>query len=117
MQNEVRRGVTQAKLNEDAANWFLAEIFLAAAGIGFWAKSWWVFGGVLFALLIASWIPRLAAILAVGFTLFWAAVGWEIGRSIGNLGASVVLAILGLLIAGGLHMSAIEWIQDVNAER
>lgn len=110
---DVRKGITQAKFNEDASNWLFFEIFFISIVFGFIFKSWWVFGGLLFGMMGLLLFRKIAVIFMVVLTIFWAFVGFMIGMQWG-LGASVVLAILALLITGGFHIGALEWIDDIN---
>jgi len=112
MQGQTERGATNAQLEDVAGTALVGETLLAAAGIGYWAHSWWVFGGALLVGYLALTRKPLAGLLAVIMTLFWGAVGWEIGRNIGDLGAIVVLTALGIIVGGVIHAGIIKWFVD-----
>jgi hypothetical protein len=111
---EVRRGVTQAQVNEVGANLLYLEIFATAVITGLLNRSWWVFGGTLFALLVAAVVRPLAILLAAAYTIFWGSLGFRIGQEIGQDGAPVVLAALVGFIAATLHWAGIEWTRDMS---
>lgn len=111
---DVRRGITQAQFNKDASNLLFIEIFAISIVGGFYYKSWWVFGGILFIMLAMLGIRFLAIILLVALSLFWGGVGWYIGSYFWETSAAVVVGIIALLSSGGMHMSALEWVEDLN---
>lgn len=113
---DVRKGMTEAKFNEENASILFGEIGLIAIGLGLFAQSWWVFGGVLLGLLLAILIPGIAIVLMVAFSLAWGAIGYAIGTLFDSFGASVVLCIIGFLFGLGVHLSALEWAQDVGTK-
>ena len=115
--NDVRRGVSQAKYNEDAAKFVIWEILVASIILGVKLESWWMFGISLIVSFVIINIKPLAGVFGFLFSVLWAVVGWAIGEAIGNTGASVVLSVLAFLISMRLHMAAFEWVQDINADR
>jgi len=110
----VRKGMTNAKFNEENSNILFGEIFIIAIGLGLFAQSWWVFGGVFLGLIISLFIPKVSIILMIAFSLCWAVIGYGFGSLFGSVGASIVLSILGLISGLGLHFSALEWAQDLK---
>ena len=54
---QVRKGVTNSKFNEDNSGVLVGEIFIIAAIIGLAEQSWWYFGGILLGLSILLSIP------------------------------------------------------------
>lgn len=110
---DVRRGITQAKFNEDASNWLFFEIFFISLILGLISKSWWVFGGLLFGMMGLLFSRKMAIILMIALTIFWAFVGYTIGAYWG-FSASVVLAALALFCVGGLHLGALDWMKDMK---
>lgn len=110
----VREGVTKAKFNKENSKVLFGEIFLISVGVGFYYKSWWAFGGTLLGLIIASFIKPIAILLMILLALGWGLVGYFIGAFFNSLPASVVLGIVGLLAGGGLHMSAMQYVRDIQ---
>lgn len=111
---DVRRGNTQAAFNDSAMNWLSFEILFISIAVGFITQSWWVFGGLLIGMMIITWIRKLAIILCILLSLSWSVGVFIIGLNLGGYGAAFVLSILALLITGGFHIGAIEWIDDIN---
>lgn len=111
---DVRRGNTQAEFNDTASNWLFFEVLFISVAVGLTTQSWWIFGGVLFGMLIMTWVRKLAIVLTVILTLLWTTIGFAIGFGFWGWGAGLVLGILALLITAGLHASAIEWIDDMD---
>lgn len=110
---EVRKGVTQAKESESGANFLFGEIFLVAVASGLLSSSWWVFGGVLLGTILLLLNKALRRLLLIILTIGCGTVGWLIGELFGSLGASVVLAIIAMLVSGGYHFYAVRWIKDI----
>ncbi|OQC14413.1 MAG: hypothetical protein BWX72_01374 [Firmicutes bacterium ADurb.Bin080] len=108
----VRRGMTNARFNEKNSGILFGEIAIVAIITGFIYHSWWVFGGVLLALIIGIVIPGVAIFVAIGFSIVWGFIGYAIGSYFSSE-ASIVLAAIGFLAGLGLHLSAIEWVQDI----
>lgn len=94
MNSVMRKEIARAKLNEDAFNMVLVEVFLASAAAGILAASCWVFGAVLLALLIVLGFRRIAIGLVVLLSLVWGVIGALIGFWAGSVIAWVLLAIL-----------------------
>lgn len=116
MYKDVRKGITQANYNESAIGFLAFEEFIITAAAGVITMSWWIFGSSLLAFLVISWIRPLRNVLYFILTLAWGAVGWWLGTLTGSIGASAVFSILALLITGGLHIGASEWMGDLNNE-
>ena len=57
MSTSVRKGVTDAKFNEEAFGFLFCEIVTLSIAAGVATSSWWCFGGVLLGLLIVIAIP------------------------------------------------------------
>lgn len=111
---DVRRGYTQAKFNKEASSWLFLEVFTIAIAMGLYYQSWWGFGGILFAMLIMLNVRALAIVLLGLLSLLWGGVGWYIGSYFWDTSAATVLGIILLLSTGGIHMSALEWVEDLN---
>ena len=111
---DVRRGNTQAKFNKDASNWLFIAIFIISIALGFYYQSRWVFGGVFFAMITMLNIRVLAIVLLGALSLLWSGIGWYIGSHFWETGAAVVLGLILLLSTAGIHMSELEWVEDLN---
>jgi hypothetical protein len=67
----VRKGVTQAKFNEENVNIVIGEIAILSIAVGLYFQSWYVGGGVLLGLMLGILIPYVSVILAIIFSIFW----------------------------------------------
>ncbi|MDT9719185.1 hypothetical protein QVE09_09750 [Paenibacillus sp. ClWae2A] len=112
MKDEVRKGVNEAKESESGANWLFFEIFILSIVFGIYYTSWWVFGGVILGTMIGLMIKPLRIVILVLLSLACGFVGWIIGHWFDSTPASVVLAILFALAAGGAHLWANQWLED-----
>ncbi|OZQ76733.1 MULTISPECIES: hypothetical protein [unclassified Paenibacillus] len=90
MQNEVRRGVNQAKQSEEGANWFFAEIFIISVVTGFYFSSWWVFGGILIGSILLAVNKKTRLALLILLTFGCGAVGWIIGSWFDSSGLEAI---------------------------
>ena len=111
---DVRRGVTQAKFNDKNINILSVEIFIIAVIFGVGYESWIVFGGVFLGLIYGMKIKPLAIVFCYLFGIIWGIIGYIIGMFIGSHGASISLGIIGLIVGIKTHLSAIEWVKDLN---
>lgn len=112
MHSDIRKQIARAKLSEEAFGVIVGEIFLVSAGAGFLAGSWWVFGTALLALLIGFGFRRVAICLVVVFSLIWGVIGALLGLLADLTIASVLLAITGFVAGVGIHLRALEWVED-----
>ena len=112
--DDVRKGIVNAAINEEAFGKLAIQIFIVAVGLGFYTGSWLVFLFVLVGLVFAcGMFRRLALIIVVVFSLGWGYIGYLIGSFFGGE-ASIVLGILGLLIGGGLNWAGVEYMEDLG---
>ncbi|KFN07239.1 MULTISPECIES: hypothetical protein [Paenibacillus] len=114
---QVRRGVTQAKFNDTASNWLYGEIFVISVAIIIFTGSWVLFGISLIGMIVLTVIRRLAVVLMVLLSLFWAIIGGVIGLHLGGIAAAIVIGVIALLVTGGLHIRALEWIDDMDKKK
>ncbi|MEW9570163.1 zinc-ribbon domain-containing protein [Rhodanobacter sp. Si-c] len=109
----VRKGMTQAKFNEENSGIMVGEIMLISIATGMATTSWWWFGGLFLGLVVAMNIKPLAKLLAFVLSLGWGLVGYGIGVIFHSQPASIVLGLLGFMCGLGLHLSAIQWFRDI----
>ncbi|NOH51050.1 hypothetical protein F0262_23810 [Vibrio rotiferianus] len=110
--SQVRKGIRNAKLNQDNSNILFGEIVLISIGIGLANQSWWWGGGALIGFLVTLNIKPIALLLMFALSLVWGVIGCGIGSLFESTGAMVVLSIIGFLCGLGVHLSALEWTQD-----
>lgn len=110
--NDVRKGISQSRFNEEQSNVVYAEILLIAIGAGFYYKNWFVFGFTLIGLIVTLLIPYLNIILALVLSILWGFIGYAIGMPFSSQ-ASYVVGALSFISGLGIHLSAIEWSKDI----
>ena len=115
MSTSVRKGMTDAKFNEEAFRILFVEIVFLSIVAGVATSSWWCFGGVLLGLLIVINIPQLVEYICWIAVVAWGSFGFWIGKNLfEDIGAAVVLfAILGLG-SYALHKAGIQHVNDVG---
>ncbi|MEZ2660493.1 hypothetical protein [Aneurinibacillus aneurinilyticus] len=113
-QEDVRKGITNAKFNEENSNILFGEITLLSIFLGVFSRSWWVFGLVFLGCIIALRFKRTALFMCIGFGITWGIIGYGIGMIIDSIGASVVLGVIGLLSGIGANIRALEWVNDIE---
>ena len=111
---DVRRGITNARINEEAFGIIGFESIVVAIAMGLLLKSWLVFGGVFLGLIIIFTIPKIRVFIIGLFCIGWAVLGYFIGVLIGSIGASITFCVLLLITSLGLHMQAIEYLDDIG---
>ena len=93
-----RKGVTQAKFNEDASNVIYAEILIISGIMGFSFSSWYVLGSMLIGLIICLNIPILNIIMSLFLSVLWAPVGAVITRAFQGVNFGDVTGPWGFLL-------------------
>lgn len=99
---DVRKGVSQAKENEEAFKYILGEIVLFSVVIGYYFKSWYVGGGVFFGLLIAFFLPYVSWLLIRLLSVFWSVVFAALGTGIQNILSDED-------VTKGIHVAPDDW--------
>lgn len=110
----VTKGIIEAERYGSGAGLAFLEILIISLALGFSYSSWWLFGGALLGLLILMQFKKARATVLIIFVVAWVFIAWKIGQIMfNNLGASVVLSAIALIISGGLHARAYEeWNED-----
>src|SRR5699024_286682 len=114
MEDEIRKGVTNAKYNDTASTLFFGELLLLSIILGSINKSWAVFGIVLLVTVVLSYIKQTLVILMVALTIAWSILAYIIGLSLGGWLAAIPISIIVLLLSTGIHVGAYEWMRDIN---
>ncbi|EHK0700011.1 hypothetical protein ICL29_004017 [Salmonella enterica] len=112
---DVRKGITNAKFNEDQSNILFFEIGILSILIGVVIHSWWAFGIAFLGLIFSLRIKFLAVPLIVIFSVIWGFLGYGVGSLFDSSAASYVLAIIAFLSGLGTHLSALEWANDIGS--
>ncbi|WEG14179.1 hypothetical protein PU629_07380 [Pullulanibacillus sp. KACC 23026] len=114
IEDQVRRGIANQKLNQQGFSFLTFEIFVVSVVLGFTSHSWIVFGIsliIFFLFMINRYgLPFLAIFLSLG----WGFIGFDLGRTFNSAPAAIVLAFLLLIISLALHKSAINHIKDLR---
>ena len=111
---DVRKGATQAEFNDTASTFLFGEIFIVSVGLGIAFTSWFVFGLALLGLIILVNFKSAAIYVCGLFSICWGALIFVIGDAIGGLGAGIVLGIIALIVSVGLHIGAMEYVEDMR---
>ena len=132
-----RKGVTQAKFNDEAANFIFGEIFILSGAVGFYHSDWYIFGGMIIGLIVCMFIPVMNILMGVVLSCLWALISATVVSlfqeveildleildssnflsflgSIFSTPASQVISGILFLSGLGLHLGAIEWTRDVG---
>ncbi|MCM3292361.1 hypothetical protein M3661_19765 [Paenibacillus sp. MER 180] len=114
LHKHVTKGIIEAERYGSGAGLAFLEILIISLALGFSYSSWWLFGGALVGLLVLMQFKKARAALLIVFVAAWVFIAWKIGQIMfNNLGASVVLSAIALIISGALHARAYEeWNED-----
>lgn len=110
----VRKGIVNAKINEESAEILYVEIGIISIILGLVTQSWWWWAGTFFGLIFALQIKPIAFILIIALSSVWGVIGYCIGSVIGSQGAMEVISLTGFIVGIGVHLSALEWVQDIE---
>lgn len=135
----VRRGVTNARFNENAFAYIAIEILLFSIIVGAAFSSWWIFGGIFVGSVLCIYLPIVNWVFSVVASLFWcvfwgaivclfsgcdisfgdASTIWEhVDNIIGIFHHSgpLIVGLIAFLASLGLHIAAIEYGKDLGQE-
>lgn len=113
---DVRRGITQAHVNEQYSGLLLKEIFIIAIIIGVLTKSWWAGGGTFALFMVGLHFSIIAIPLIFILSLIWGGIGYSVGTLFESPGASWVIGIFAFLGGLGAHLASLEWMRDLSEE-
>lgn len=110
--DEIRKGLHQAKYDENSSSIFFVECSLIALILGIYFKSWaWGFGSFV-GIIILLQIKAIQFLLAIMFIILWTFIGWSLGKGLFGWQASIFTGILAFIVSLGVHFSALAWIED-----
>lgn len=113
-QEDVRKGITNAKFNEESSNILFGEITLLSIFLGGVSESWWVLGLVFLGCTTALRFKPAVLFMCIGFSIIWGIIGYGIGMIIGGIGTSVVLGVIGLLGGIVVNMRALKKVNAIE---
>lgn len=113
-EDAVRRGMTNAKFNEQMSDFLGIEISSIAVAIGFLTKSWWWGGGTFLALLILTIIPSTGKILCVILGLAWGVIGYFVGDFFFGADAGWVIGIILGICGIGVNLAGRQHFEDIG---
>ncbi|MGZ0042035.1 hypothetical protein [Paenibacillus ottowii] len=113
IRKEVAQGIKDYKTGGLAEGFVLAEILVLCVVVGRWADrtwwpdgEWWVGAWVFVVCLLLLFVPITCLIMMIVFTLGCGVAGWVIGDYLfNNLGASVVISIISVVIGLTMNVS------------
>jgi len=127
-----RKGVSQAKFNEDASNFIFGEITILSVVIGLYFSSWYIFGIILIGLIISMFVPVIRFFTGIIISIFSAVISAVVIcflqdidipdpynfltflNSVFDNPASKVVGGIIFIISLGLHFATLEWTRDVT---
>lgn len=113
-EDAVRRGMTNAKFNEEMSNVLGYEVSFIAISIGLLTKSWWWGGGTFLALLILTMIPSTGKILCVILGLAWGVIGYFVGEFFFGADAGWVIGIILGICGIGANLAGRQHFEDIG---
>ena len=113
MTDDVRKGVSQAALNEKGYVSLGTQILAISIGLGIWFSSWWVFGGTFLGLLTLILIKPIAIILAFVMGIGAGVAAWHLMGILFSTSAQWVVGIIVGMAMTGWNMAGIQWAQDI----
>ena len=113
-ENAVRRGVTNAKFNEQMSSVLIYEIIAVAVAIGLITESWWWGGGAFLGLIVLVSIPSTGMIISMLFGVAWGAVGYFVGGALFGESASWVIAGIAGLCGYGANEAGRQYLEDLG---
>lgn|GEM_PF-897628 len=113
-EDAVRRGMTNAKFNEEMSNVLGYEVSFIAISIGLLTKSWWWGGGTFLALMILTWIPSTGKILCVILGIAWGVIGYYAGNYFFSADAGWGIGIILGLCGIGANLAGRQHLEDIG---
>ena len=112
--HSVRKGMTNAKFNEEASNFLIWQISAISIFLGIYLSSWIIFGAVLVGLIIALQFKELALIICILLSIGAAVTGYFIGFLFESIPASIIIAILFFMSSLGYNLAGLQWANDLG---
>jgi len=133
-----RKGVTQARFNDDASNFVFAEIAILSGVVGYHYGNWYIFGGMLIGLIICLYIPIINIFMGLSLSVLWGVIGagitcffqdiniqnptdifefkdiFEFLVVLFSTPASQIIGGILFLSSLGAHLATIEWTRDLT---
>lgn len=109
---DLRSAYHQAEWDGKVSSIFFLEILIIPILLGLYFKSWYVGFWSYLILLVIMPIKIITLLLCIIFTAMWGLVGWYIGYSIDGIHASILGALIALVIGFGIHVSAFMYLID-----
>ena len=113
-EDAVRRGMTNAKFNEEMSSVFVVEVLIVAIVIGVAASSWWWFGGTLLGLIALSSIPSIGTVICYVFGFAWGFIGYYIGTLFFGESAGWVIGAVAGLCGIGVNLAGRQYFEDLD---
>ena len=114
MKNDVKKGVSQANLNEHLAGMMGVQFIVFAIALGLWAGSWVVFGITFVALVVIMFIKPLQFVASVILGVAWGGlVAYIVGLFL-PFQAQVVFGVLFAIVGVGYNLGGAEWLNDIS---
>lgn len=113
-EDAVRRGVTNAKFNDDFSGILGGEVAAIALAIGIAMKSWWWGGGTFLVLFILSFIPTIATIMCYIFGIAWGVIGYLLGGWLFGNDAAWVIGIFAAICGIGANLASKQYLDDIG---
>lgn len=113
-EDAVRRGMTNAKFNDEMSDVLGIEISIVSVAIGFAMKSWWWGGGTFLALIFMALIPSIGTIMCYIFGIAWGVIGYYVGSYLFGDSAGWVIGIIAGLSGIGTNLAGRQYFEDIG---
>ena len=111
---EVRKGIVQAKFNERNSGPLTTEIIIISVAAGFLTSSWWIFFLTLFFLIGILKTP-LGVLLVVLLSSAWGLIVGTIAYSAWGINAGIVCGLIALMATYGGRRAGLQYYRDLSA--
>ena len=115
--NDVRAGVSQAKITEDGWKALIFEILLIGSAVGYRMNSWgWGIVACVFLLVIFWWAakapPPVSDLIALVMGVIWGVIAFVVNDA--GMGIRIIVALLVFGVAAGVHINGLQYMRDIS---
>lgn len=113
MLDQIRKGYTKSRFNEEYASLIPYEILFTSIFMGFYFTSWWVFLIAFFVFLFGVQIPILAEFIVMIFCIPIGLFFGFIASFFGGIPAFITIGLISYLVAIYVHFTSLQYNRDI----
>jgi len=111
--NKVRRGIIQAKFNDEYSGLLGFEFLAISIAVGYYYSSWWLFLTVFISLYILLF-SFVSIIIILVLSAVWAGIPAFFAYGFWGKDAAIVIGIIGFIFSYTAHRASLDYLKDLS---